>query len=227
MNKVALELDNVSKQYDSHTIAVDNFSLKFYSGQWTVIMGPSGSGKTTLLNMISCLDRQTSGVIKVQNMNLNEMNNKTLTEFRRENIGIIFQEYYLIPYLNALENVKVAQFFHSLVDDVSAKELLEELGLSDRLYHTPSKLSGGEKQRVSIARALINSPSIILADEPTGNLDVATGQKIMKIFQDLRSKGQTIIFVTHDPDLAKYGDRIIKMVDGKVFSDEYIEKRGE
>lgn len=227
MNKVALELNNVSKKYDSLTTAVDNFSLKFYSGQWTTIMGPSGSGKTTLLNMISCLDRQTSGVIKVLNMNLNEMNNKALTEFRRENIGIIFQEYYLIPYLNSLQNVEVAQFFHSLVDRVSAKELLEELGLSDRLYHTPSKLSGGEKQRVSIARALINSPSIILADEPTGNLDVATGKKIIEIFRVLRSKGQTIIFVTHDPDLAKNGDRIIKMVDGQVVSDEKIEKRGE
>ena len=227
MKKVALELNNVSKKYGSHTIAVDNFSLKIYSGQWTVIMGPSGSGKTTLLNMISCLDRQTSGVIKVLNMNLKEMNNKILTQFRRENIGIIFQEYYLIPYLNALENVEVAQFFHSLVDRISAKKLLETLGLSDRLYHTPSMLSGGEKQRVSIARALINTPSIILADEPTGNLDVATGMKIMEIFRDLRSKGQTIIFVTHDPDLAKLGDRIIKMVDGRVVSDENIKKWGD
>ena len=224
MKKVALQLTNVSKKYDSHTIAVDNLSLKIYSGQWTVIMGPSGSGKTTLLNMISCLDRQTSGVIKVQNMNLKKMNNKTLTQFRRENIGIIFQEYYLIPYLNALENVEVAQYFHSLVDRVSAKKLLDELGLSDRLYHTPSMLSGGEKQRVSIARALINTPSIILADEPTGNLDIATGMKIMEIFHDLRSKGQTIIFVTHDPKLAKLGDRVIKMVDGQVVSDENIKK---
>ena len=225
MKKVAIQLNNVSKKYDLHTMAVEKFSLKIYSGQWTVIMGPSGSGKTTLLNMISCLDRQTSGVIKVLNANLKEMNNKALTHFRRENIGVIFQEYYLIPYLNALENVEVAQYFHSLVDSTSAKKLLGELGLSERLRHTPSMLSGGEKQRVSIARALINTPSIILADEPTGNLDIATGTKIMEIFHDLRSRGQTIVFVTHDPELAKLGDRIIKMVDGRVVSDVNIEKR--
>ena len=147
------------------------------------------------------------------------MDNNALTHFRRENIGVIFQEYYLIPYLNVQENVEVAQYFHSLVDSVSARELLEELGLSDRLHHTPSKLSGGEKQRVSIARALINDPPIILADEPTGNLDSESGKKIMDIFKDLRSRGQTIVFVTHDHELAKLGDRVINMVDGRVVSD--------
>lgn len=219
MKKVAVHLNNVTKQYADHTIAVNNVSLKIYSGQWTIIMGASGSGKTTLLNMISCLDRQTSGVIKVLNANLNEMNNSALTQFRRENIGVIFQEYYLIPYLNSLENIEVAQHFHSLVDRVSAQELLNELDLSDRLNHTPAKLSGGEKQRVAIARALINDPSIILADEPTGNLDSISGMKIMKIFQTLRDRGQTIVFVTHDLELAKLGDRIIKMSDGRVVSD--------
>ena len=219
MKRVAIEIKGISKRYDQNTLAINNISLKIYKGQWTVIMGASGSGKTTLLNMISCLDRQTSGVIKVLNENLNELNNKALTKFRRENIGIIFQEYHLLPYLNALENVMVAQRFHSLVDKDSSKKALVELGLSERLNHIPSKLSGGEKQRVAIARALINDPTIILADEPTGNLDRKTGNKIMDIFKKLKSKGQTIIFITHDRELAKMGDRIIILIDGKVSAD--------
>jgi len=216
---VAIEIKNVSKKYDSNTIAVDNVSLKLFKGQWTTIMGPSGSGKTTLLNMISCLDRQTNGSIKVLNTKLNDLNNKTLTIFRRENIGMIFQQYHLIPHLNALENVCVAQYFHSMVDKESAKDALIELGLSNRLDHVPSKLSGGEQQRVAIARALINDPEIILADEPTGNLDRKNGEHIMEIFKKLHKKDQTIIFVTHDPQLAEYGDRIIKLIDGSIAKD--------
>jgi len=219
MKRVVIEIKGVSKRYDQNTLAINNISLKIYKGQWTVIMGPSGSGKTTLLNMISCLDRHTSGVIKVLNENLNELNNKALTKFRRENIGIIFQEYHLLPYLNALENVMVAQRFHSIVDKDSSVKALVELGLSERLNHIPSKLSGGEKQRVAIARALINDPTIILADEPTGNLDRKTGNRIMDIFKKLKSKEQTIIFITHDLELAKLGDRIIKLIDGKVSAD--------
>ncbi len=219
MKKVAIEIDGVSRRYDQKTLAIDNVSLRIYQGQWTVIMGPSGSGKTTLLNMISCLDRPTSGIIKVRDEKLGELNSKALTKFRRENIGIIFQEYHLIPYLSALENVMVAQQFHSLVDKGSAKFALSELGLSDRLKHIPSKLSGGEKQRVAIARALINDPNIVLADEPTGNLDRTAGKKIMEIFKDLRARGLTIVFITHDLELARYGDRIIKLVDGKVSAD--------
>ena len=226
MKRVAIEIKGISKRYDQNTLAINNISLKIYKGQWTVIMGPSGSGKTTLLNMISCLDRHTSGVIKVLNENLNELNNKALTKFRRENIGIIFQEYHLLPYLNALENVMVAQRFHSLVDKDSSIKALVDLGLSKRLNHIPSKLSGGEKQRVAIARALINEPTIILADEPTGNLDRKTGNRIMDIFKKLKSKGQTIIFITHDLELAKLGDRIIKLIDGKVSADSDEENKG-
>jgi len=226
MKRVAIEIEGISKRYDENTLAINDISLKIYKGQWTVIMGASGSGKTTLLNMISCLDRQTSGIIEVLNVNLNGLDNKALTKFRRENIGIIFQEYHLIPYLNALENVMVAQRFHSLVDKESAKKALDEHGLSERLNHIPSKLSGGEKQRVAIARALINDPKIILADEPTGNLDRKAGNRIMDIFKKLKSKGQTIVFITHDPELAKLGDRVIKLIDGKVSADSNEGNRG-
>lgn len=186
---------------------------------WTVIMGSSGSGKTTLLNMISCLDRPTSGRIKVLGEDLTKMCDRDLTVFRRNNIGMVFQQYHLIPYLSAIENVEIAQYFHSVVDRDSAEDIMKKFGLGDRMHHVPSKLSGGEQQRVSIARALINEPKIILADEPTGNLDRTNGRNIMDILKKLHSAGQTIIFVTHDHELASWGDRIITLSDGKVLSD--------
>jgi ABC-type antimicrobial peptide transport system, ATPase component len=182
-------------------------------------MGPSGSGKTTLLNMISCLDRPTSGKILVLDQDLNGMSDAELTVFRRNNLGQIFQQYHLIPYLNALENVMVAQHFHSVVNKESAIEALKDVGLEKRLDHVPSKLSGGEQQRVAIARALINEPAIILADEPTGNLDRKNGELIMEILEKLHAKGQTIIFVTHNQDLAERGDRIVELADGAIVSD--------
>lgn len=219
MKEVAVELTNVEKRYDGAVTAVKGVTLKFYKGEWTMIMGPSGSGKTTLLNMISCLDRPTSGKILVLDKDLNGMSNSELTEFRRNNLGQIFQQYHLIPYLNALENVMIAQYFHSVVNKESAIETLKMVGLEKRLEHIPSKLSGGEQQRVAIARALINEPSIVLADEPTGNLDRKNGQLIMEIFKKLHSNGQTIIFVTHNRELAEWGDRIVELADGMVVSD--------
>jgi len=219
MKKVAVELENVEKKYDASVVAVKGVSLKFYEGEWTMIMGPSGSGKTTLLNMISCLDRPTAGKILVLGQDLNGMSDSGLTVFRRNNLGQIFQQYHLIPYLNALENVMVAQYFHSVTNKESAIEALKEVGLEKRLDHIPSKLSGGEQQRVAIARALINEPAIILADEPTGNLDRKNGELIMEILENLHAKGQTIIFVTHNPDLAERGDRIVELADGMVVSE--------
>ena len=216
---VVIEVCNLKKHYHPDTRAVDGIDLKIRKGDWTVIMGPSGSGKTTLLNMISCLDHPTSGKVKVLGKEVYSLSKRALTRFRRENLGMIFQQYHLIPYLNALENVTVAQHFHSIVDKESAIGSLKELGLAKRLQHIPSKMSGGEQQRVAIARALINEPKIILADEPTGNLDRKNGEKIMRIFRDLKKKGQTIVFVTHDPNLAKWGDRIIRITDGKVVKD--------
>jgi putative ABC transport system ATP-binding protein len=224
MKKVAVEITHMIKSYPPSTVAIDDISLKIYSGEWTVITGPSGSGKTTLLNIISCLERPTHGKMKILGKRPTEMDDSELTVFRREHLGMIFQQYHLIPYLNALENVEIAQYFFGLVDTDAAKKALERVGLSKRLTHIPSKLSGGEQQRVAIARALINEPSIILADEPTGNLDRQNGLKIMEILEGLHKKGMTTIFVTHDPHLAKWGDRIIHLVDGKIDSDS-INKR--
>jgi putative ABC transport system ATP-binding protein len=224
MKNVAVELNGVEKKYDESVVAVKGVSLKFYEGEWTMIMGPSGSGKTTLLNMISCLDRPTSGKILVLGQDLNGMSNAELTVFRRNSLGQIFQQYHLIPYLNALENVMVAQHFHSVVNKASAIEALKDVGLEKRLDHIPSKLSGGEQQRVAIARALINEPAIVLADEPTGNLDRKNGELIIEILEKLHAKGQTIIFVTHNHELAERGDRIVELADGAVVSDRESKK---
>jgi putative ABC transport system ATP-binding protein len=225
MKKVAVELSNVVKRYDESVTAVRDVSLRFYEGEWTMIMGPSGSGKTTLLNMISCLDRLTSGKILVLGKDLSGMSDKELAVFRRNNLGQIFQQYHLMPYLNALENVMVAQYFHSVANKESAIEALKDVGLDKRLDHVPSKLSGGEQQRVAIARALINEPSIILADEPTGNLDRKNGELIMEILEKLHARGQTIIFVTHNMELAERGDRIVELADGMVVSDRRTDRK--
>ncbi|MGA1848611.1 MAG: ABC transporter ATP-binding protein, partial [Thermoplasmatota archaeon] len=190
--------------------------LEVKEGEWVTIMGPSGSGKTTLLNLISCLDRPSSGKLEVLGQDPGSLSDMQLTIFRRNNLGMIFQQYHLIPYLSALENVEIAQYFHSMVDRESARETLVRLGLSERLNHIPAKLSGGEQQRVSVARALINDPKIILADEPTGNLDRKNGLRIMEILKGLHDSGQTIILVTHDPDMPKWGDRTIFLSDGHV-----------
>ncbi len=169
--------------------------------------------------MISCFERPSSGLLKVLGNDLLSLSDRELTVFRRNNIGIVFQQYNLIPYLTALENVMIAQFFHSVIDEGSAKKVLQEVGLSTRMGHTPTKLSGGEQQRVSIARAVINEPAIVLADEPTGNLDKANGKKVMEVLSKLHRKGQTILFVTHDPELAEWGDRVITLSDGFVIED--------
>ncbi|MGA1819630.1 MAG: ABC transporter ATP-binding protein [Thermoplasmatota archaeon] len=222
---ILIEVKGVKKVYPPKTTALDEIDLKIFEGDWTVIMGPSGSGKTTLLNLISFLDRPTSGEIKVLGEDPNTMSDRALAVFRRNNIGMIFQQYHLIPYLSALENVEIAQYFHSMVDRVSAKEALTHFGMGDRLDHVPSKLSGGEQQRVSIARALINEPRLVLADEPTGNLDRKNGMRIMEILRVLNSKGMTIVFVTHDNELASWGNRIITLEDGRIVSDIRNDRR--
>ncbi|MFW3145928.1 MAG: ABC transporter ATP-binding protein [Thermoplasmatota archaeon] len=214
-----VEVKDLVKIYPDETKALNGIDIKIRDREWTFIMGPSGSGKTTLLNMISCLDKPTGGSIKVFNEDLTEKSERELAIFRRNNLGMIFQQYHLIPYLTALENVEIAQYFHSLVDRESARSVLGQLGLSTRLDHVPSKLSGGEQQRVSIARALINEPRIILADEPTGNLDKKNGLSIMEILKELNSKGMTIIFVTHNHELTSWGDRVITLEDGKIRND--------
>ncbi len=219
MSTTLIELNSITKYYDSNTRALNNIDLKISEGQWATITGPSGSGKTTLLNLIGCLDRPSSGAINIKESKLDSMNQKELTQFRRENIGLIFQQYHLIPYLTALENVMIAQYFYGTVDKETSIQALENVGLKHRLTHRPSQLSGGEQQRVCIARALINKPAIILADEPTGNLDSKNGQTIMNILKELNDQGHTLVLITHNNEIANQGGRIIEMIDGEISND--------
>ena len=168
-----LELKNVTKRYGS-LYALDKVSLSIDKGEWIAIMGPSGSGKSTMMNIISCMDKPTEGQVIFDGRDITKDSRKKLTEFHRDKIGLVFQQFHLINYLNAVENVMVAQYYHSMPDEKEALEALERVGLKDRAKHLPSQLSGGEQQRVCIARALINSPELILADEPTGNLEVVS-----------------------------------------------------
>jgi len=212
-------LKSITKYYDSRTRALNDIDLKISKGEWISITGPSGSGKTTLLNLISGLDTPTSGTININDMNINNMSQKMLTRFRRENIGLIFQQYHLIPYLTALENITIAQYFQGIVDEEAALTALEQVGLGHRLEHRPAQLSGGEQQRVCIARAIINEPNIILADEPTGNLDRKNGKTVMEILKELVGEGRTLIVVTHNMNIATQGERILKLVDGRISND--------
>jgi len=216
MSKDVIKVRNISKIYDSKTKALDNVSLSIVEGEWTSIMGPSGSGKTTLLNIIGCLDSATKGSVHINGTEITRLKQNELTRFRRENIGLIFQQYHLVPYLTALENVMMAQFYHSIVNENDAVEALKRVGLSHRLNHIPAHLSGGEQQRVCIARALINEPNILLADEPTGNLDQKNGELVLSLIKELQLEGRTIILITHNPQIGKFGNRVVKLVDGKI-----------
>jgi len=207
------------KQYDKDTRPINNLTVSMMKGAWTSIMGPSGSGKTTLLNLIGCLDLPSNGTIHINGTEITKLNRNQLTRFRRENIGLIFQQYHLIPYLTALENVMMAQYYHSIVDESEAIEALKRVGLGHRLTHVPAHLSGGEQQRVCIARALINEPNILLADEPTGNLDQKNGDIVLNLIKELRKEGHTIVLVTHNPNIGRLGDRLIKLIDGKISED--------
>jgi len=182
-------------------------------------MGPSGSGKTTLINILGGLDTLTSGRVVVDGVDLAKLNENGLVRYRAEKIGFVFQQFHLVPYLNALENVMLAQYFHSVTDEREAAEALKRVGLSERLAHLPSQLSGGEQQRVAIARALINQPKLILADEPTGNLDEANEQIVIDLFRELHKSGHTILMVTHDPDIARQADRRIELAHGHLSFD--------
>jgi putative ABC transport system ATP-binding protein len=217
-----IKVDDITKQYDEKTRAIDDISLSIKRGSWTSITGPSGSGKTTFLNIIGCLDSPTKGNIFINGIKITGLNQKELTRFRREHIGLIFQQYHLIPYLTALENVMISQYYHSMVDEDEAIEVLKKVSLGHRLDHIPSHLSGGEQQRVCIARALINEPQILLADEPTGNLDQQNGSAVLDLINNLNNEGHTIILVTHNSDIAKLGDRSINLIDGKIDYDKKI-----
>lgn len=222
MDREIIKVKNLTKVYDNSTYALNNLNITINKGDWTSIMGPSGCGKTTLLNIIGCLDSPTKGSVHINGTDITKFNQKNLTRFRRDHIGLIFQQYHLVPYLTALENVMMAQYYHSIVNEDDAINELKRVGLSHRLDHIPSHLSGGEQQRVCIARALINGPEILLADEPTGNLDQKNGEIILNLIKELHKEGNTIVLVTHNPDIANMGDRLIKLIDGKTCTDSYI-----
>src|SRR2546421_4214501 len=200
--------------------ALDDFTLSVDPGEWVAIMGPAGSGKSTLVNLIGCLDRPTAGEIWLDGVNVANMSANELNRVRAEKVGFIFQQFHLIPYLTALENVMLAQYFHSMTDEQEALEALARVGLKDRAEHVPAQLSGGEQQRVCIARALINDPKIVLADEPTGNLDAVNEEIVLRLLRELHRQGRTIVMVTHDPVVARLADRRVELHHGKIASQE-------
>jgi putative ABC transport system ATP-binding protein len=224
-----IELKNVTRIYKSNVevLALDDVSLSVAPGEWLAIMGPSGSGKSTLVNLIGCLDRPSRGEIRIHGANVSEMSAAEMNRFRADKIGFIFQQFHLIPYLTALENVMLAQYFHSMTDKQEALAALERVGLKERAHHLPAQLSGGEQQRVCIARALINDPHIILADEPTGNLDAQNEAIVLHQLRELHAQGRTIIMVTHDPSVARLADRLLELHHGKIASQETFDLSDE
>ncbi len=214
-----IELVDVRKTYGSGPAAVhavDGIGFTARQGEWIAIMGPSGSGKTTLLNLIGCLDQPTSGVLRIDGTDTAQLRKSELARFRSETIGFVFQQFHLVPHLTALENVMLAQFFHSMTDESGALQALKQVGMEARASHLPSQLSGGEQQRVAIARALVNDPKIILADEPTGNLDAENQRIVFRLLSDLHAQGRSIVMVTHDEDAGRLADRRINLDHGRI-----------
>jgi putative ABC transport system ATP-binding protein len=229
-NPDLIELVDITKIYgvgDVQVIALDNVSLTIHTGEFVAIMGPSGSGKSTLMNILGCLDRPTAGTYLLAGENVSDLGKKQLAQIRNRRLGFIFQSYNLLPRTTALENVILPLVYSSngaTVSEVQQREkalqALAAVGLAERANHQPQELSGGQAQRVAIARALINDPSLILADEPTGNLDSRSGNEIMTILSRLNAEGRTIVMVTHDPAVAKHAGRVIRFSDGHIDSDE-------
>ncbi len=217
-NKPQVVIGALVKQYGALR-ALNGVSFDIASGEWVALMGPSGSGKTTLINILGGLDTLTAGSVVVDEVDLAKLSENALVRYRAEKIGFVFQQFHLVPYLNAVENVMLAQYFHSVTDEKQAEEALKRVGLGQRLTHLPSQLSGGEQQRVAIARALINQPKLILADEPTGNLDETNEKIVIELFRDLHKSGHTILMVTHDPDIARQADRRIELAHGHLSFD--------
>lgn len=218
--EMLLTLNHVSKIYGSLR-AVDDLSLTVPQGEWLSIVGSSGSGKTTLMNIIGCMDSPSKGSVALQGRKLEDLNAGQLADVRKNVIGLVFQKFYLVSHLTAVENVMVAQYYHSVVDEAQAMEALERVGLKDRAHHLPSQLSGGEQQRVCVARALINCPKLLLADEPTGNLDEKNEQIVLDLFKQLHSQGTTIIVVTHDSLVAQCADREIMLNHGVLVGERW------
>ncbi len=217
-----IELVDLCKSYhvgDMDVPILKSIDLSVKQGEFVAIMGPSGSGKSTLMNMIGCLDRPNCGKVVVMGKDVNTLSDPELAKLRGLEIGFVFQNFNLVPRLTTLQNVELPTYANKKAGidaRKKAKELVEIVGLTDRINYKPSEMSGGQQQRIAIARALINDPSLILADEPTGNLDSKTGEEVMGIFSDLHKKGRTIVMITHDPDLAEYADRVVYLKDGVI-----------
>lgn len=222
-----IEVESLSKSYlmgEQKVSALDGVDFRIEKGEFVAIMGPSGSGKSTLMNLLGCLDLPSSGTYRLENLDIQDLKPNQLAEVRNRRIGFVFQNFNLLPRASALENTELPLLYGRVpkANEIALKAL-ERVGLAHRAKHKPTELSGGERQRVAIARALVNSPAIILADEPTGNLDSATGKEIMELFHELNREMVTLILVTHEQEIAQQAKRIIQMRDGKIIADEINE----
>jgi putative ABC transport system ATP-binding protein len=230
---IVIDIENITKDYvmgEEIVHALRGVSLQIRRGEYIAIMGPSGSGKSTLMNMVGCLDTPTSGRYEFNGRNVAEMNDDELAAIRNREIGFVFQTFNLLPRSDSLRNVELPLIYAGMDPETReqrATQALIDVGLGDRLHHKPNELSGGQRQRVAIARALVNDPSILLADEPTGNLDSKTGEEIMALFQTLHERGHTIILVTHEADIARHARRTVRLRDGVIESDDVAVQRLE
>src|SRR6201991_3629473 len=223
---VVIDIENITKEYvmgEEIIHALRGVTLQIRRNEYLAIMGPSGSGKSTLMNMLGCLDTPSSGRYEFSGKNVAEMDDDELAAIRNREIGFVFQTFNLLPRSTSLKNVELPLIYAGIDPETrehKAAQALRDVGLGERMHHKPNELSGGQRQRVAIARALVNEPSIILADEPTGNLDSKTSDEIMALFDELQSRGNTIVLVTHEPDIAEYAHRVVMIRDGKIFSDQ-------
>ncbi len=223
--EILIDIADIRKDYLLGNItvsALQGIDLKIYTNEYIAIMGPSGSGKSTLMNILGCLDTPSSGNYRLDSIDVSSFNDDQLSSIRNKKIGFIFQTFNLLAKSNALHNVEMPLLYAGIAKHQRkqmAEEAIAKVGLTDRMFHKPGEMSGGQRQRVAIARALVNNPEIILADEPTGNLDSKTGEEIMDIFNTLHAEGNTIILITHEPDIAKQSHRVVQLFDGKIKSD--------
>ncbi|MAX79341.1 MAG: ABC transporter ATP-binding protein [Crocinitomicaceae bacterium] len=227
MGNIIIEIKDLKRSFtmgDETVHALKGVSLSIEEGEFVTIMGSSGSGKSTMLNTLGCLDQPTSGVYEIDGIRVKDLSKNELAKIRNEKIGFIFQSYNLLPRTTAVENVELPLMYNNKVSSSERKEraisALSKVGLGERLDHTPAQLSGGQQQRVAIARSLVNDPVVILADEATGNLDTRTSYEIMSLFQELNAQGKTIVFVTHEPDIAEFSSRTVILKDGHVIKDQ-------